>query len=122
MLYYFGASRNYNPEPHLDKITVPLTAVNSADDVINPPELKIIDVDIQRVRQGKFVLLLITDATRGHGTHSLPAIWEIIYRSSWSDRAINDSSALLEQFFSPLVILARFNFSWPVGIDAISTT
>jgi homoserine O-acetyltransferase len=75
MLYYFGASRNYNPEPHLDKITVPLTAVNSADDVINPPELKIIYVDIQRVRQGKFVLLLITDATRGHGTHSLPAIW-----------------------------------------------
>jgi homoserine O-acetyltransferase len=75
MLYYFGASRNYNPEPHLDKITVPLTAVNSADDVINPPELKIIDVDIQRVRQGKFVLLPITNATRSHGTHSLPAIW-----------------------------------------------
>jgi homoserine O-acetyltransferase len=75
MLYYFGASRMYNPKPLLDEITVPLTAVNSADDVINPPELKIIDVDVQRVKQGKFVLLPITDATRGHGTHSLPAIW-----------------------------------------------
>jgi len=75
MLYYFDASRNYNPEPQLDKITAPLTAVNSADDQINPPELKIIDVDIQRVKQGKYVLLPITDATRGHGTHSLPAIW-----------------------------------------------
>jgi homoserine O-acetyltransferase/O-succinyltransferase len=31
MLYYFDASRNYNPEPQLDKITLPLTAVNSAD-------------------------------------------------------------------------------------------
>jgi homoserine O-acetyltransferase/O-succinyltransferase len=75
MLYYVDASRNYNPEPQLDKITAPLTAVNSADDLINPPELRIIDVDIQRVKQGKYVLLPITDATRGHGTHSLPAIW-----------------------------------------------
>jgi homoserine O-acetyltransferase/O-succinyltransferase len=75
MLYYFDSSRNYNPEPNLEKITVPLTAINSADDVINPPELKIIDRDIQRVKNGKFILLPITDQTRGHGTHSLPAIW-----------------------------------------------
>ncbi len=75
MLYYFDASRNYNPEPQLEKITAPLTAVNSADDAINPPELKIIDRDIQRVKQGKYVLLPITDQTRGHGTHSWPAIW-----------------------------------------------
>jgi homoserine O-acetyltransferase len=75
MVYYFDSSRNYNPERQLDKITVPLTAINSADDQINPPELKIIDRDILRVKQGKYVLLPITDATRGHGTHSLPAIW-----------------------------------------------
>ena len=75
MLYYFDASRNYNPEPQLEKITVPLTAVNSADDQINPPELKVIDRDIQRVKQGKYVLLPITDETRGHGTHTWPAIW-----------------------------------------------
>jgi homoserine O-acetyltransferase/O-succinyltransferase len=75
MLYYFDASRNYNPEPQLEKITAPLTAVNSADDTINPPELKIIDRDIQRVKNGKYVLLPITDETRGHGTHTWPAIW-----------------------------------------------
>lgn len=75
MLYYFDASRNYNPEPQLEKITEPLTAVNSADDQINPPELKIIDRDIQHVKQGKYVLLPITDETRGHGTHTFPAIW-----------------------------------------------
>jgi homoserine O-acetyltransferase len=75
MLYYFDASRNYNPEPQLDKITAPLTAVNSADDTINPPELKIIDRDMPRVKNGKYVLLPITDQTRGHGTHSWPAIW-----------------------------------------------
>jgi len=75
LLYAFDASRNYNPEPHLEKITVPITVVNSADDVINPPELKILDQDIQRVKLGKYVLLPVTDATRGHSTHSLPAIW-----------------------------------------------
>ena len=76
MLYYFDASRNYNPEPQLEKIIAPLTAVNSADDVINPPELKIIDADIQRVKNGKYVLLPITNETRGHGTHTWPAIWK----------------------------------------------
>jgi homoserine O-acetyltransferase/O-succinyltransferase len=75
MLYYFDASRNYNPEPQLEKIIAPLTAINSADDQINPPELAIIDKDIHRVKSGKLVLLPITDETRGHGTHSLPAIW-----------------------------------------------
>ena len=75
MIYYFDASRNYNPEPQLEKITAPLIAVNSADDQINPPELKIIDRDIQRVKNGQYVLLPITDQTRGHGTHSWPAIW-----------------------------------------------
>ncbi len=76
MLFYFDASRNYNPEPQLERITAPLTAINSADDQINPPELKIIDTLIQRVKNGKFVLLPISDETRGHGTHSLPAIWQ----------------------------------------------
>ncbi|HYX52909.1 MAG TPA: alpha/beta fold hydrolase [Candidatus Limnocylindrales bacterium] len=75
MIYYFDASRNYNPEPQLEKITAPLTAVNSADDFINPPELGIVDKDIKRVKNGKFVLLPITDQTRGHGTHTWPAIW-----------------------------------------------
>jgi len=86
MLYYFDASRNYNPLPHLEKIAAPLTAVNSADDLINPPELQILDREIARVKKGKYVLLPITDQTRGHGTHSLPAIWgqhlaELLQRS-----------------------------------------
>ena len=90
MLYYFDASRNYNPEPQLEKITAPLTAINSADDLINPPELKIIDADIHRVKKGKLVVLPITDQTHGHGTHSLPAIWqdhlaELLKRSSGTE-------------------------------------
>jgi homoserine O-acetyltransferase len=30
---------------------------------------------IKKVPKGRFILLPITDETRGHGTHSLPAIW-----------------------------------------------
>jgi homoserine O-acetyltransferase len=51
-------------------------AVNSADDFINPPELDIMPKMIQRVPKGKYVLLPITEETRGHGTHTHAAIWE----------------------------------------------
>lgn len=75
-LYQFNASRNYDPSAGLSKITVPVMAINSADDFINPPELNIMPGAISQVKRGKFVLLPITDQTRGHGTHSLPAIWK----------------------------------------------
>ena len=61
--------------PHLAQIQAPLLAVNSADDQVNPPELGILEREITRVPRGRAVVLPITDETRGHGTHSLPAIW-----------------------------------------------
>ena len=75
MLYYFHASEDYDPSPHLDKITAPLLAINSADDFVNPPELPMMESLIEKVKRGKFVLVPISDATRGHGTHTIPAIW-----------------------------------------------
>jgi homoserine O-acetyltransferase len=51
-------------------------AINSADDFINPPELNIMPEAIKKLPRGKFVLLPITEETRGHGTHTLPAIWQ----------------------------------------------
>lgn len=75
LMYQVDASREYNPAPYLSKITAPLLAINSADDQINPPELKVVDTAILRVPKGKFILLPITPETRGHGTHSLPKIW-----------------------------------------------
>lgn len=76
MLYYFDASRDYDPSPLLEKIKAPLLAINSADDQVNPPELGIAEREIKRVKRGRFILLPITDQTRGHGTHTLPAIWQ----------------------------------------------
>ncbi len=76
MLYQFDSSREYNPAPGLEKIKVPLFAVNSADDVINPPELGLLELQIKKVKQGRYILLPITDQTRGHGTHTIAAIWQ----------------------------------------------
>lgn len=75
-MYQFEASSDYDPSPGLEKIRVPLLAINSADDLVNPPELGIVERLIKRVPRGRFVLLPISDETRGHGTHSLPAIWK----------------------------------------------
>jgi homoserine O-acetyltransferase len=76
MLYAFDASRDYNPEPLLEKIKAPLLAINSADDFVNPPELGILERLMPRVAHGKFLLIPISDKTRGHGTHTVAAVWK----------------------------------------------
>ena len=75
-LYAVNASRNYDPSPHLEKITVPVMYINSADDFINPPELGNAEREIKRVKNGRFVLLPISDQTHGHGTHTWAAVWQ----------------------------------------------
>jgi homoserine O-acetyltransferase len=70
------ASRNYDPSPQLEKITVPMMFVNSADDFINPPELGIAEREIKRVKRGRFVLIPISEQAHGHGTHTWAALWQ----------------------------------------------
>ena len=76
MLYQFESSREYDPSGSLDRITAPLLAINSADDLINPPELGLMETLMPRVTSGRYVLLPVSGETRGHGTHSWPAIWQ----------------------------------------------
>jgi homoserine O-acetyltransferase len=76
LIYYVNASRNYDPSPHLDLIKVPVMWINSADDFINPPELGIAEKLVHNMPNAKFVLLPISDQTRGHGTHTIAAIWQ----------------------------------------------
>ena len=74
-IYQLDASRNYDPSPHLQKIIAPLLAINSADDQVNPPELNLMEKEIKKVKNGRYILLPITEKTSGHGTHSNPTIW-----------------------------------------------
>ena len=75
-LYYVNASRNYNPEPKLATITAPVLWINSADDFINPPELGVGEKLAGRIPHAKYILIPISDATRGHGTHTQAAVWK----------------------------------------------
>ena len=75
-IYYFDASRNYDPSAKLATITAPVMWINSADDFINPPELGIAQQKVKEIPHGTFVLLPITDQTRGHGTHTQAAVWQ----------------------------------------------
>jgi len=74
-LYAFEASRDYDPPGALEKIEAPVLAINSADDVVNPPELGLMEKLMPRVRKGHYVLIPTGPQTRGHGTHSWPAVW-----------------------------------------------
>jgi homoserine O-acetyltransferase len=84
-LYQVSASEDYDPSAHLDAIEAYVLWMNSADDFVNPPELGIAEAQAKRLKRGRFVLIPIGPATRGHGTHTWAAIWKA------------DLAALLEQ-------------------------
>jgi homoserine O-acetyltransferase/O-succinyltransferase len=75
-LYQLESSHDYDPGPGLETIRAPLVAVNSADDLINPPELGILEREIKRVPKGRAIVLPAGPGTRGHGTHTIAAVWK----------------------------------------------
>lgn len=76
VLYALEASHDYDPGPNLEKIQAPLLAINSADDLINPPELGILESEIKRVPHGRAIVIPFSDKTRGHGSHTIAALWK----------------------------------------------
>jgi len=76
VLYAVEASHDYDPGPNLEKIRAPLLAINSADDLINPPELGILEREIKRVPHGRAIVMPLTEKTRGHGSHTVAALWK----------------------------------------------
>jgi len=76
VLYAVEASHDYDPGPNLEKIRAPLLAINSADDLINPPELGILEHEIKRVPHGQAIIIPFSDKTRGHGSHTLASLWK----------------------------------------------
>jgi homoserine O-acetyltransferase len=75
-IYYIDASRTYDPEPGLGRIIAPVMWLNSADDFINPPELGIAEREVGKIKHGRFILIPISEATHGHGTHTVAAVWQ----------------------------------------------
>lgn len=75
-IYQFNSSWNYNPWPLLNKIRVPLTWVNSADDFINPRNLPVPKQAVRRMKYARFRLIPETSETHGHGTHTWAKFWK----------------------------------------------
>ena len=76
ILYALEASADYDPSPGLERITAPLLAINSADDIVNPPELQVLERAITRVPKGRAIMMPLSEKTAGHGTHTLAAVWK----------------------------------------------
>ena len=76
LAYALDASWYYKPAADLAKIRAPLLAVNSADDLINPPELGILEEGITHVAKGRAVVIPLSDETIGHGSHTKAKLWK----------------------------------------------
>jgi homoserine O-acetyltransferase len=75
-IYQLDSSRNYNPWPHLERITAPTMWVNSADDFINPRNLPFPNEALKRMPNARFRLIAETPDTHGHGTHTWAKFWK----------------------------------------------
>jgi homoserine O-acetyltransferase/O-succinyltransferase len=76
LLYAWDASRDYDPAPGLQNIRTAVTAVNFEDDERNPPGLGIMEREIKRVAQGKYVLVPANERTRGHASVNDATLWK----------------------------------------------
>jgi homoserine O-acetyltransferase len=76
IVYAIESSSDYDPAPELEKIQAPLLAINSADDLINPPDLGILEREIHRVKKGSAIVIPESAETRGHGTHTRAVVWK----------------------------------------------
>jgi homoserine O-acetyltransferase/O-succinyltransferase len=76
VIYQIDSSRNYNPLPLIDRITVPVLWINSADDFINPPELRTAEKAAKKMKRARFILIPASPETKGHGTHTWAKFWK----------------------------------------------
>ena len=76
LAYALDCSYAYNPQPKSASIKAKVLAINFADDLINPPELGILESEIKKVPHGKAVVIPLSDKTVGHGTHTSLLIYK----------------------------------------------
>jgi homoserine O-acetyltransferase len=76
LVYALDASRNYNPEPTLDRIRARVIAVNAEDDFISTSDQATMEALMKRLKRGRFVLLPETGGTHGHNSGGDPSLWK----------------------------------------------
>jgi homoserine O-acetyltransferase len=76
VLYQWESSFDFDPSPGLDRIRAAVLALNSSDDERNPPELDVMEREIKRVNNGRYVLIPGGPDTRGHGTTGMAKLYK----------------------------------------------
>ncbi len=74
--YQVNASWDYDPSAALERITAPMTWINSADDFINPPELGLSEQFTPRIAGVTYRLVPNSVGGKGHGTHTWATFWK----------------------------------------------
>lgn len=74
--YQVNASFDYDPSAGLERITAPMTWINSADDFINPPELGLAERFVSRIAGVRYRLVPNSVGGKGHGTHTWAVFWK----------------------------------------------
>jgi homoserine O-acetyltransferase/O-succinyltransferase len=67
-VWQWESSGDYDAAPELEKIEASLLLINAADDERNPPETKITEAAMKRVKNGKIYLIPASEQTSGHST------------------------------------------------------
>ena len=76
VLYQWESSYDYDPSPGLERIRAAVLALNSSDDERNPPELGVMERELKRIRNARYVLIPGGPDTRGHGTTGMAKLWK----------------------------------------------
>lgn len=69
-IYQYEASTDYNPAPDLEKIKARLFWIEFDDDQINSPEFTVLDREMPRVKNGRYVIIQTGKQGNGRGTTS----------------------------------------------------
>jgi homoserine O-acetyltransferase/O-succinyltransferase len=76
VLYQWESSYDYDPSAGLPRIQAAVLALNSSDDERNPPELGVMEREMTRVKNGRYVLIPGGPDTRGHGTTGMARLYK----------------------------------------------
>ncbi len=76
VLYQWESSANFDASAGLEKIEAAVLAINSSDDERNPPELGVMDREMKRVKNGRYLLVPGSADTAGHGSTGLARLYK----------------------------------------------
>ncbi len=74
-IWQWDSSRDYDPEPLLDRVKARVLAINAADDERNPPETGLMERALARVPNARLFLIPASAETIGHGTTGNARFW-----------------------------------------------